>query len=299
MKHVPVLLQPVMEKIKEIGVHKGLFIDGTFGRGGHTREILRLRPDFKIIGLDCDEDAIEFGVKEFTAELASEKLVLLHGNFSDFDHLLSSELEKGLPLAGVLLDLGVSSPQLDESRRGFSFYNEGPLDMRMNRSQEVTAADIVNTWDEKALNDLFHAFGEVRSPFRVTKKILEARKERAFSTTRELSELIERAEGWRRKGHHPATNYFLALRLEVNQELARVEKALPQIARALSPDGRLLVITFHSLEDRIVKTAMKGFESDGLGRIVNKKVIQADWKEKKINPRARSAKLRVFERNGE
>jgi 16S rRNA (cytosine1402-N4)-methyltransferase len=296
MKHVPVLLEDVLEQVKAIAVHDGFFMDGTFGRGGHTRAILEARPDFKVIGLDCDEEAIAYGFKEMESLVASGRLTLLRGNFSDFDKVLSASPHQTVQLAGILLDLGVSSPQLDEGRRGFSFYHDGPLDMRMDQSQEFTAADIVNGWDEKGLNDLFHNLGEVRSPFRVTKKILDMRKERAFSTTGELAHLIEKSEGWHKKGQHPATQYFLALRLEVNQELARLEKILAKMVDALLPQGRLLVITFHSLEDRIVKVAFKALDESGVGKMVNKKVIQAEWDEKKKNPRARSAKLRVFEK---
>lgn len=309
MIHIPVLLEPVVSKVKEIEVRDGFFLDGTFGRGGHTRAILEARPDFKVIGIDCDQQAIDFGFKNFENEIASGRLQLYCGNFSDFDRIILSGASlaetnafghsRELPLlAGILLDLGVSSPQLDEGPRGFSFYQDGPLDMRMDHTQKFTAADIVNTWDEQSLNDLFHHYGEVKKPFRVTKKILEARKEKPFSRTAELSSLIEKTEGWHKKGHHPATNYFLALRIEVNQELARVESSLPRMVEALLPRGRLLVITFHSLEDRLVKVLLKKMVEEGLGRLVNKKVIQATWPEKKSNPRARSAKLRVFEKLG-
>lgn len=290
-KHIPVLLSHVIENVQAIKAKDGLFVDCTFGRGGHTREILNIRPDLRIMGIDCDLEAIEYGTTHFASELAQGRLILKHGNFSDFTNMIENQR-----VLGFLLDLGVSSPQLDEGRRGFSFYHDGPLDMRMNTTQEFTAADIVNEWDEQGLNDLFHNLGEVRSPFRVTRKILDMRKQRPFTTTGELSALIEKTDGWRTKGHHPATNYFLALRLEVNQELARIEKVIAPMVDALVPLGRLLVITFHSLEDRIVKVAMKDLAAKSKGQLVNKKAIQAEWTEKKSNPRARSAKLRVFEK---
>jgi 16S rRNA (cytosine1402-N4)-methyltransferase len=252
------------------------------------------RPEFHFVGLDCDADALAYGEKEFAADISAGRLRLIRGNFSDLKKI--TEENKISPVVGCLLDLGVSSPQLDESHRGFSFYHSGPLDMRMDHSLDFTAADIVNTWDEDGLNQLFQTLGEVRNPYRVTKKILEMRKEKEFTTTGELSQLIEKSMGWQKKGHHPATQFFLALRLEVNQELARLEKALPEIVSALAPGGRFLVITFHSLEDRIVKVAFKKMASDGLGELVNKKVIQAEWNEKKNNPRARSAKLRIFQK---
>lgn len=294
MIHTPVLLENVLEKVNEIKLRNGTFVDATFGRGGHTREILRTREDLKIIALDCDIEALEYGAQHFKSEISSGRLALTHANFLDFDKVVIAN-----DIVGFLLDLGVSSPQLDEGRRGFSFYHDGPLDMRMDTSQELTAADIINNWDEQGLNDLFHNLGEVRSPYRVTKKILDARRQKHFTTTGELAILIERADGWHKKGHHPATNYFLALRLEINQELARLERVLPKIIDALQPSGRLLVITFHSLEDRIVKLAFKKFEEIGRGLVVTKKVIQAEWSEKKSNPRSRSAKLRVFEKSFE
>jgi 16S rRNA (cytosine1402-N4)-methyltransferase len=295
MKHIPVLLQPVLDAVKNISARDGVFVDGTFGRGGHTGEILQARRDLVVLGLDCDADAIAYGEKEFSDLITSGRLVLRRANFTDMKEALNS-IGKN-QMVGALLDLGVSSPQLDEGPRGFSFYHEGPLDMRMDQRQEVTAADIVNTWDEDGLNDLFKQLGEIHRPYRVTERILEQRKQKPFSTTRQLAELIEKAMGWRQKGFHPATQFFMALRLEVNQELARLEKILPAMVSLLVPGGRLLVITFHSLEDRIVKVGFKKLSEEGFGQLVNKKVIQATWDEKKINPRARSAKLRIFERS--
>jgi len=298
MKHIPVLLEEVVENVKNIALQGGYFMDGTFGRGGHTRAILEARTDFQVLAFDCDQEAIEYGLSHFQEFVEKGRLSLFRADSTHFVQVLRPVLgdASSAALAGILLDLGVSSPQLDEGRRGFSFYQEGPLDMRMDHSLPLTAADIVNQWNEEGLNELFKTYGEVRSPYRVTQKILEARKRKPFTTTGELSQLIERVDGWRKKGHHPATNYFLALRLEVNQELAKLEKTLPDMARALRPRGRLLVITFHSLEDRIVKVAMKNFVTSGWGQLVNKKVIQPSWQDKKKNPRARSAKLRVFER---
>lgn len=296
MIHKPVLLEPVLQMVKEISIQQALFVDATFGRGGHTREILKVRPDFTILGLDCDAEAIRYGEEHFAHEISQKRLRLVRSNFTKVHDVLKAENVKNEAVAGFLLDLGVSSPQLDEGRRGFSFYHDGPLDMRMDQSLEMTAADIVNDWDEDSLNELFQKYGEVRRPFRVTEKIIDMRKSKRFSSTSELSQLIEKTEGWRKKGHHPATQYFQALRMEVNQELAVIEKILPIILNELSSRGRLLVITFHSLEDRLVKTLLKKFSEEERGILINKKVIQATWEEKKKNPRARSAKLRVFEK---
>ncbi len=271
--HIPVLLEDVLQFC---AIEPQTLLDATFGRGGHTRALLDKFPDLKVVGLDRDLAAIKFGQSHFP------QVEFVHTDFLNFKTDQTFDL--------ILLDLGVSSPQLDEAHRGFSFYHSGPLDMRMDSSQGITAAEVVNTYDEQALKDLFFHLGEVRKPARVVQRILE---HRPFTTTTQLSELIEKTEGWRRRGQHPATQYFLALRLEVNQELKQVELAVPALVEKLNDQGRILVITFHSLEDRIVKYI---FRNSVLGRPVNKKVVQAKWSEQKINPRARSAKLRVFER---
>ncbi len=294
MLHTPVLLDAVLNHISEMP-DEGWFVDGTFGRGGHTRAILAAKPKWNVLALDVDAEAIEHGTREFSTEVSNGRLRFAHAEFSDVVTWVRS-LPEGATIVGVLLDLGVSSPQLDEARRGFSFYHDGPLDMRMNPEVGRPAADIVNSWSEKELNDLFHFMGEVRSPFRVSRKIVETRRERKFTTTRELSDLIASIEGWRKKGHHPATNFFMALRIQVNNELDRLTAALPKVVEQLQPGGRFFVITFHSLEDRIVKNAFREFVANDLGRLVNKKVIQATWTEAKENPRARSAKLRIFEK---
>lgn len=287
--HIPVLLKEVIEGVGPAADLPGVFIDGTFGRGGHSRALLERYPRLHIVGLDCDAEAVTFAEKNF-GEFRG-RFEIHRANFSDFAKPLA-----GRKLAGALLDLGVSSPQLDQGHRGFSFYHEGPLDMRMDQSQSVTAADIVNSWDEESLIELFRELGEVRSPTKVARWIVHDRKTTPFTSTTQLSGLIERAEGWRKKGFHPATNYFMALRIQVNDELGRLRRTLPEMLAALVEGGRLLVITFHSLEDRIVKEIFRKCEDENLGIRVNKKVLQAEWDEKKTNPRSRSAKLRIFER---
>jgi 16S rRNA (cytosine1402-N4)-methyltransferase len=287
--HIPVLLEEVLAGAEPLASKDGIFIDGTFGRGGHTRALLEKFPKMNILGLDCDADAVEFAQKNMATY--GPRFNFTRANFSDFAGTL-----KGRPLIGVLLDLGVSSPQLDQGPRGFSFYNDGPLDMRMDQRQDVTAADIVNNWDEESLIELFRELGEVRNPTKVVSWIVTDRKKTPFTTTGQLAGLIERADRWQKKGHHPATTYFQALRIQVNDELGRLRRVLPQMVSALTNGGRILVITFHSLEDRIVKEAFRQFEDENAGIRVNKKVLQAEWDEKKNNPRARSAKLRIFER---
>jgi 16S rRNA (cytosine1402-N4)-methyltransferase len=292
-EHVPVLLKDVIEMMP---ARVDSYMDGTFGRGGHTREIMNRWPNCKVAAVDRDLQAIDYGRDQFADEIESQRIYFYHSAFSKLSEI-QTEIFSDLQIQGfdaILLDLGVSSPQLDQADRGFSFYHNGPLDMRMNREDELTAEQIVNEWDKEELIDIFQNLGEIRRPYRVVDFILERRKESPFKKTHELSELIVRAEGWRKKGHHPATRYFMALRLVVNAELDEVKNSLRSLVEMLNVGGRLQVITFHSLEDRIVKNIFKSF--DGLGQVVNKKVIQAKWEEKKKNSRARSAKLRVFER---
>ncbi|MEK6555128.1 MAG: 16S rRNA (cytosine(1402)-N(4))-methyltransferase RsmH [Bdellovibrionota bacterium] len=289
--HLPVLLKDVVEGVGALEKLDGYYIDGTFGRGGHAKAVLDKYPKIKMIGLDCDHEAVEYAQTHFADEAAAGRFEIIRKNFSDFSEALA-----GRPLSGILLDLGVSSPQLDEGHRGFSFMRDGPLDMRMDQSQAETAAEIVNTWGEIDLITLFKEYGEIYKPTKVVSRILERREEQPFKTTGELAELIERTDGWKQKGYHPATNYFMALRIRVNDELGRLQKVIPEIFEKLIPGGRILVITFHSLEDRIVKELFREFEDTKQGLRVNKNVIQADWAEKKQNPRARSAKLRIFEK---
>ena len=285
MLHVPVLLNDVLELASEIPFDSGVFLDGTFGRGGHSLELQKANPNLKLMALDCDQEAVTYGKKELGIEVH-------HANFTDFEDVLGDQ-----KLVGALLDLGVSSPQLDEGERGFSFYHEGPLDMRMDRTKEFDASELVNTWNDMDLIDLFKEYGEIRRPDRLVQALIERRRQKKFETAQDLAGFIESVEGWRKKGHHPATNYFMAIRIAVNQELSRVEEVVPKLAKRLEPNGRLLVITFHSLEDRIVKNIFKQLKEESVGFPVNKKVIQATWDEKKKNPRARSAKLRVFQRD--
>lgn len=295
MKHVPVLLEPVMNLAFDQGSNSFQIWDGTFGRGGHTRAFLSRYPSSQVLGTDRDWSAVQFGEQELQAEIQQQRLKLKHFNFHDFEDLSHLSREEGFDC--ILLDLGVSSPQLDEPSRGFSFYHDGPLDMRMDQTQNLTAADIVNQWSESELIQLFQELGEVPRPQKVVKEILKRREAKRMTTTQELSLLIERTFGWRKKGKHPATSFFLALRLEVNQELSELHRSLLAIMeRALKPKGRLLVLTFHSSEDRIVKWLFK--KSEHLGKPVNKKVIAPEREEILLNPRSRSAKLRVFQKGG-
>lgn len=289
-QHYPVLINEVIEVLLPLQNRSKLrFFDGTFGRGGHTRAILKYFPQAEVIAFDQDLMALEFGRENFKTEVESKRLSLVHANFSQILDLNLGSFDM------MLLDLGVSSPQLDAAERGFSFYHDGPLDMRMNQQQELTAEVVLNTFSEDQLNIVFKEYGEVHRPFRVTRAIVHDRKTKAFQTTKELAGLIERVDGWTKKGFHPATQYFMALRLVVNQELQSVETAVPQMISSLTPGGRLAVISFHSLEDRVVKNIFRDSE---LGGSVYKKVVTPQDEENQKNSRSRSAKLRVFERNG-
>lgn len=285
MSHIPVLLNEILEATS--GLNVNLLFDGTFGRGGHLEALMNRFPDAKAVAFDRDPDAIAFAQDKFASVLSTGKLTVVHRDYRD----LKSE-DFGL-FDFMLLDLGVSSPQLDLAHRGFSFYHDGPLDMRMNTSEGPTAADILNESSEEELIRIFQELGEVRKPYRVVRAIVHDRKEKLWESTKQLAGMIERVEGWKVKGHHPATQFFMALRMAVNTELEGVHLGIRQCMAGLKDGGRLAVITFHSLEDRIVKQIFRG---DASGFCVNKKVIQATEEEVKINPRARSAKLRIFQK---
>ncbi len=290
MLHDPVLKEEIIEHFQNgPRPQKKRYLDGTFGRGGHTQAVFESFSEIEVVAMDRDIQALEYAKEKFPTQIKAGKLQLVQGNFVDFNK------DKFGLFDLMLLDLGVSSPQLDQAERGFSFYHDGPLDMRMDQSQELDAAQIINQESETRLIEIFKNYGEIYSPFRVVRAIVNDRKTTPYTTTRELASLIERVEGWRQKGHHPATRYFMALRLVVNEELKAVEVGLPKLMAGLNHGGRLAVLTFHSLEDRIVKNIFRN--AGDLGRSVNKKVIQASDAEIERNPRSRSAKLRVFERS--
>ncbi len=282
LMHVPVLLNEVIDAFSTFKEKTNLiYFDGTFGRGGHY---LKLKNSFKIssaYATDQDLSAIQYAAEKFP------EVQITHENFFDFSKKNKNKIDM------ALLDLGVSSPQLDESQRGFSFMRDGPLDMRMNQNLEKTAADLVNTAGEQDLFKIFSDYGEVKKSAKVVRAIIKDRETQKFETTLQLAKMIERVDGWQKKGFHPATQYFMGLRLVVNQELEVTEHAIPLLIDSLNDHGRLAVITFHSLEDRIVKNI---FNESKIGFAVNKKVIVPTDEECKNNPRARSAKLRIFQK---
>lgn len=290
--HEPVLLE---ETIRAVTEHfdldqKFCGVDGTFGRGGHSVALLKKFPKLKIIGLDQDQDAVDYANDQFSDLISENRLDILKTNFADHEKIENSLKEE---IQFVFLDIGVSSPQLDNAERGFSFYNDGPLDMRMDQSNGLKASEILNTFDLEDLRALFLKYGEVYASDKVLDHISNFRDEKNFSTTLEFANLIERCCGWRKKGVHPATLYFQALRIFVNKELESLEEALSFFTKKLQSGGVFAVITFHSLEDRIVK---QFFKNNALGKPVNKKVIKPTRDEEMRNKRARSAKLRVFKK---
>lgn len=291
--HVPVLLEEVIESFSALSGRSDLvYFDGTYGRGGHFRAITeKYHPNISYI-TDQDEAAIQKAKLDWVNEVATQNIRIHHQNFYEFVESAPPEVKFDM----VLLDLGVSSPQLDQAVRGFSFNKDGPLDMRMNQSDSLTAAQIINTYDAEDLMNIFKVYGEVPNPFHVVRAVVNDRATKPFENTLQLAQLIERVDGWKKKGFHPATQYFMALRLVVNRELEVVANVLPRLIQKMHDKGRISVITFHSLEDRLVKNI---FKESQLGFLVNKKVIVPSENECKINIRARSAKLRIFQKGAE
>ena len=305
--HQSVLLNEVMEAFAPLKINA--FVDGTLGAGGHAEALLNGHPEIgRYLGIDQDPHALALARNRL--KRWEDKMLFQQGNF---DHIDAYIKELCLPAPNaILLDLGVSSMQLDQSERGFSFMQEGPLDMRMNPDGTLTAADIVNTWSEHDLGRIFREYGEEKQWKRAAHAIVQARKQRPIVTTRDLKEILTPVLARHaKKGIHPLTLVFQALRICVNEELAVLESALPKALDALVPGGRLAVISFHSLEDRIVKThfrlaASDKWETVGLGglfrdkdptvKLVNKKPIEASEEEMQRNPRSRSAKLRIAEK---
>ncbi|MFH1833056.1 MAG: 16S rRNA (cytosine(1402)-N(4))-methyltransferase RsmH [Candidatus Levyibacteriota bacterium] len=286
--HTPVLLKEIVDFL---GVSKGKkYIDATLGGGGHTFEILKCGGT--VLGIDVDQDAIDY-VK---SKINEEKLVLVKGNFKDIDKIAHS---KGFNnVSGIIFDLGVSSFQLEKDSRGFSFQKEGPLDMRMDpsgASGQVKAADLINALTKGELYELFTKLGEERFARTISNDICRARRVKPIETTSELAGII-RKRGFLKK-IDPATRVFQALRIAVNDELNNLKEALPKAIGLLEKGGLLEVISFHSLEDRIVKNCFQQFQKEGLGNVLIKKPIVPSNEEQKINRRSRSAKLRVFKRN--
>ena len=286
----------------------GIYIDGTLGGAGHSKEIAkRLSKEGLLIGIDRDEEALK-AAKEKLKEFPNVKYI--HNNHDNIKEIIEElNIEK---VDGILLDLGVSSYQLDERNRGFSYLGENELDMRMDRTQKLTAKEVVNTYEEEKLADVIYQYGEERFSRRIAKNICIARKEKTIETTKQLVEIIEKSiPKSKQKDGHPAKRTFQAIRIEVNDEIKPLYETVKNCIDCLKPGGRLCIITFHSLEDRAVKNAY--IEATGkcicpkdlpycvcgakqLGKIITRKPIIASEEEQEENSRSKSAKLRIFEK---
>lgn len=305
MSHIPVMLA---ETLAGLAIEpSGIYIDGTFGRGGHSRAILQaLNSEGRLLVIDKDPTAIAVA-KQLAAD--DSRVSWHHGSFTEMQHVVA---DKGWTnkVSGILVDLGVSSPQLDEATRGFSFLQNGPLDMRMNTEAGQTAADYIATVPEKDLADILFQYGDERYSRRIAKAIVQARQAAPITTTLQLAEIIKEAHPKWPKQQHPATRSFQAIRIHINDELADVSSFLPQSLAILKPSGRLVVITFHSLEDRLVKQFVQERQHDPRFpkdmavqasqyhvpvRFVGKK-YRASAAELSENPRSRSACVRVMEK---
>lgn len=307
-KHVSVLFDECMEglNIKP----DGIYVDGTLGGGGHSSGICELLgPEGTLIGIDRDRDALNAASKRL--EKYNCKKIFVQSNYSDIAQVLEDlEIDE---IDGALLDLGVSSFQLDNPERGFSYMNDAPLDMRMSQDDSFTAYDVVNEYDKKELTNIISKYGEERWASRIADFIVKAREDKPLESTFELVEVIKAAipASARRTGPHPAKRTFQAIRIEVNDELGQLERAVEEFCDVLAPKGRLCIITFHSLEDRIVKdifnqranpcTCPKEFpvcvcgKKPDIKKITGKPIVSSD-EELEDNPRARSAKLRVAQK---
>ena len=305
-KHYPVMLQECIEGLK---IKKdGIYVDGTLGGAGHSKEIAkRLSTKGKLIGIDRDEDALK-AAKENLQEF--QNVIYIHDNHDNIQEILEDlKIQK---VDGILLDLGVSSYQLDEKNRGFSYLGENELDMRMDKTQELNAKIVINTYPEERLANLIYEYGEERFSRQIAKNICEQRKQKEITTTKELVEIIEKSiPKSKQKEGHPAKRTFQAIRIEVNNEIKPLYQTVKNCIDCLNPEGRICIITFHSLEDRAVKNAY--IEASGkctcpsdlpycvcgakkLGKIITKKPIIATEKETEENSRSQSAKLRIFEK---
>jgi 16S rRNA (cytosine1402-N4)-methyltransferase len=287
MIHKPVLLDEVIEmlNIKE----DGIYVDATVGGGGHTRAILsRLSDKGLVIGIDRDEDALN----RVSMTLKDRRLRLIHLDFSSMDSVLDIT---GVKVDGVLMDLGVSMNQLKDDQRGFSFYSEAPLDMRMDRTAKITASDIVNTWSKEKLEGILRDYADEKRARAIASRIVQRRKKGRINTCKELADIVMSV--YKRRGRiHPATKTFQALRIAVNNEVEELQEGLRSAIKILNKRGRLCVISYHSVEDRMVKVFLRDTEKQGLIKRINKKPITPSDKEIKENPSSRSAKLRVGER---
>jgi 16S rRNA (cytosine1402-N4)-methyltransferase len=307
LPHIPVLLDAVLDGLRAADLPAARFVDGTLGAGGHAAAILSAAPESRLLGLDRDPAALTLAAERLAP--FGERITIRHASYEQIAEMVPPWLEGETGVDGILLDLGLSSMQVNDPARGFAFMHEGPLDMRFDSSSGgITAADIVNTWDADEIADILFHCGEERNSRRIARAIIAAR---PITTTRRLAEVVAQAQRGPRQKIHPATRTFQALRIAVNDELGAVERVLPHAIDLLRPGGRLAVISFHSLEDRIVKQT---FREEATGclcpprqpvctcghvarvTLITRKPITPTAAEIAQNPRARSAKLRIAER---
>ena len=287
--HKSVLLKEVL---RALNVEKGKwYLDCTLGDGGYTLKILE--QGGKVLGLDVDPEAIS-RTKGRIGSLGEKEFI--QGNFRDIKNLISQTEFAGIKFAGAIFDLGVSSLQLEDSERGFSFGKEGPLDMRMDPSLSIRAWDLVNNLSRKELYEIFNKFGEEKHSWELANVIVSTRKIKLFSTTTELAEVVKRAIRGNRQDINPATRIFQALRIFVNDELGALQEGIESTKEIIEKNGCIIIISFHSLEDRIVKFAFREWEVKGLGQILTQKPIIPSAEEIEQNSRSRSAKMRVFKK---
>ncbi|MBU4310663.1 16S rRNA (cytosine(1402)-N(4))-methyltransferase RsmH [bacterium] len=290
IEHIPVLLDEIIKYLNCMG--NKVIVDCTIGEGGHAEKILEnLGSSGILLGIDQDQDALVAARKRLAS--FGERVVLIWDNFTNLEKILK---EKGIEkIDGILFDLGISSLQLNRRDRGFSFLKEGPLDMRMNKAQKINASELINKTSYKELQNILYELGEKRWARRIARAIVRERGKGPVTTTTQLARIIERAVPYRGR-IHPATRAFQALRIEVNRELENLKEILPQAVDSLRKGGRICIVSYHSLEDRIVKNSFKEFARQGRIEILTKKPIISQEEEIRMNPRSRSAKLRVGER---
>jgi 16S rRNA (cytosine1402-N4)-methyltransferase len=290
-EHKPVMLNQVVSLFCEASPQ--LLVDGTLGLGGHAEALLRALPNLVLVGMDGDQHALHLAKRRLLC--FEDRINLVHSPYCEMREVLKDlGYEK---VDGVFLDLGLSSLQVDDAERGFSFVADGPLDMRMDRESEFSAWNVVNQYSQEDLERVIREYGEERWARRIALKIVEARQISAINTTAELADLVAKAipRRFHPRRIHPATRTFQAIRIEVNRELECLEAFLGAIPGLLNPGGRVVVVSFHSLEDRMVKHAFRNMENQGLGRRITKRPLRPTEEEIDTNPRARSAKLRCFE----
>ena len=305
-KHEPVMLNECIQAL--MIKPDGIYVDGTLGGAGHSLEIVkRLSTKGRLIGIDKDTEALEAASRKLKDY---QNVTYIHGNHDDIKSILQEQRIEEVD--GILLDLGVSSYQLDEKARGFSYMGDNPLDMRMDASNGITAKDIINQYSEEKLAKIFWEYGEEKFSKQIAKNICNMRKQKEITTTKELVEIIERSiPKSKQKDGHPAKRTFQAIRIEVNNEIEPLYQTIISSVHCLKKHGRLVVITFHSLEDRAVKNAMLDLQGkctcpsdlpycicgyETWGKVINKKPIIATLEEQERNSRSKSAKVRIFER---